>query len=125
MFRIGTLVNDVLETRHAPYLFSRLPRHAGVGGDGAASGGDNRPDADGGTAGLDTYADIAAASYRDSHQAAIILRAATATLTAAPTKRHLAAARQAWREARAPYQQAEVFRFGNTAVDDWEGKVNA
>ena len=24
-----------------------------------------------------------------------------------------------------PHQQTEVFRFGNTAVDDWEGKVNA
>ena len=88
-------------------------------------GGENRPHADGGAAGLDTYADIAAASYRDTHQAAIILRAATATLIAAPTKRHLAAARQAWREARVPYQQTEVFCFGNTAVDDWEGKVNA
>ena len=74
---------------------------------------------------LTTYADIAAASYRDSHQAAIILRAAIATLIAAPTERNLAAARLAWREARVPYQQTEVFRFGNTAVDDWEGKVNA
>ena len=31
---------------------------------------------------LTTYADIADASYRDSHQAAIILRAAIATLIA-------------------------------------------
>ena len=68
---------------------------------------------------LTTYVHIAAASYRDSHQAAIILRAAIATLIAAPTERNLAAARQAWREARVPYQQTEVFRFGNTAVDDW------
>ena len=45
---------------------------------------ENRPEADGGAAGLDTYADIAAASYRDSHQVAIIPRAATATLIAAP-----------------------------------------
>ena len=44
---------------------------------------------------LTTYADIAAASYRDSHQAAIFLRAAIATLIAAPTERNLAAARQA------------------------------
>ena len=42
-----------------------------------------------------------------------------------PTERNLAATRQAWREARVPYQQTEVFRFGNTAVDDWEDKVNA
>ena len=27
--------------------------------------------------------------------------------------------------ARVPYQQTEVFRFGNAIVDDWEGKVNA
>ena len=24
-----------------------------------------------------------------------------------------------------PYQQTEVFRFGNPVVDDWEGRVNA
>ncbi|OED41735.1 peptidase, partial [Chromatiales bacterium (ex Bugula neritina AB1)] len=27
--------------------------------------------------------------------------------------------------ARIPYQQTEVYRFGNAIVDDWEGKVNA
>ena len=74
---------------------------------------------------LTTYADIAAAGYRDFHQAAVHLRAVIAALIAAPTDRHLTAARQAWREARVPYQQTEVFRFGNNAVDDWEGKVNA
>ena len=26
---------------------------------------------------------------------------------------------------RAPYQQSEVYRFGNVLVDEWEGKVNA
>ncbi|MEZ5480637.1 MAG: imelysin family protein [Porticoccaceae bacterium] len=26
---------------------------------------------------------------------------------------------------RVPYQQSEVFRFGNTVVDDWEGQLNA
>ena len=36
-----------------------------------------------------------------------------------------AAARTAWIAARVPYQQTEVFRFGNAIVDDWEGKVNA
>src|SRR3546814_1956438 len=35
------------------------------------------------------------------------------------------AARAAWVAARVPYQQTEVFRFGNPIVDDWEGKVNA
>ena len=52
---------------------------------------------------LTNYADIAATSCRDSHLAAIILRAAIATLIAAPTEGILAAARQAWHEARVPY----------------------
>ena len=37
----------------------------------------------------------------------------------------LAAARAAWRAARVPYLQTEVFRFGNPVVDDWEGRVNS
>jgi putative iron-regulated protein len=37
----------------------------------------------------------------------------------------LDAARSAWLAARVPYQQTEVYRFGNAIVDDWEGKVNA
>ena len=35
------------------------------------------------------------------------------------------AAREAWKAARIPYQQTEVYRFGNAIVDDWEGRVNA
>ena len=35
------------------------------------------------------------------------------------------AARQAWIEARVPYQQTEGYRFANPFVDAWEGKVNA
>ncbi|MCG8493413.1 MAG: hypothetical protein MI743_17460, partial [Sneathiellales bacterium] len=31
----------------------------------------------------------------------------------------------AWIAAREPYQQSEVYRFGNSLVDEWEGKVNA
>jgi putative iron-regulated protein len=34
-------------------------------------------------------------------------------------------AKQAWIDARVPYQQSEAYRFGNPIVDDWEGKVNA
>lgn len=33
--------------------------------------------------------------------------------------------KQAWLAARVPYQQSEVFRFGNAIVDDWEGQLNA
>ncbi|MFH7457071.1 imelysin family protein, partial [Pseudomonas syringae group genomosp. 7] len=37
----------------------------------------------------------------------------------------LKAARDAWVAARVPYMHSEVFRFGNTIIDDWEGQVNA
>lgn len=71
------------------------------------------------------YADIAAAGYADSLAAARALRDATDALVARPSEAALRAAREAWRAARVPYQQTEVFRFGNAIVDDWEGKVNA
>ncbi len=41
------------------------------------------------------------------------------------TEANLAAAREAWTAACVPYQQSEVYRFGNAIVDDWEGRVNA
>jgi len=71
------------------------------------------------------YADLAAAKYADSLTAAQALRTAVDALIAAPSPETLAAARSAWIDARVPYQQTEVFRFGNAIVDDWEGKVNA
>ncbi|WP_204115575.1 imelysin family protein [Shimia biformata] len=74
---------------------------------------------------LTTYADIAAAKYADSLTTAKTLQAAVNALVANPTDATLAAAKQAWLDARVPYQQTEVFRFGNAIVDDWEGKVNA
>ena len=72
-----------------------------------------------------TYADIAAAGYADSLSTAKALQAAVDALIATPSDETLKAARDAWLAARAPYQQTEVFRFGNAIVDDWEGKVNA
>ena len=72
-----------------------------------------------------TYADIALATYQDSLTTAQTLQAAIAALVAAPSEETLAAARTAWLAARVPYQQSEVFRFGNPIVDDWEGRVNA
>ncbi|HQF30732.1 MAG TPA: imelysin family protein, partial [Hyphomicrobiales bacterium] len=74
---------------------------------------------------LATYADIAAAGYGDSVTAATALEAAVDALVAAPSEATLAAARKAWLAARVPYQQTEVYRFGNAIVDDWEGRVNA
>ncbi|MCB1498499.1 MAG: peptidase [Bauldia sp.] len=74
---------------------------------------------------IETYADIAHAGYEDSLIAARSLDAAVDALIAHPSEATLTAARAAWRAARVPYQQTEVFRFGNAIVDDWEGRVNA
>ena len=74
---------------------------------------------------LSHYAAMAHAKYEDSLVAARGLQEAVDRLIAAPTEAALAAARAAWTAARVPYQQSEVYRFGNAIVDDWEGKVNA
>lgn len=74
---------------------------------------------------LSTYGDIAQAGYADSLESAKLLQAAIDTLISEPTEANLAAARSAWVAARNPYQQTEVYRFGNAIVDDWEGRVNA
>lgn len=74
---------------------------------------------------LETYADIAEATYGDSLTAAQALQGTVSALIAAPSAEALQAARTAWLAARVPYQQSEVFRFGNPIVDDWEGRVNA
>ena len=74
---------------------------------------------------LTTYADIAEAKYEDSLDTAKALDAAVEALIAEPSEATLAAARDAWKAARIPYQQTEVYRFGNPIVDDWEGRVNA
>jgi len=74
---------------------------------------------------LDTYSDIALAGYEDSLATARSLDAAIDALIANPSEATLGAARAAWVAARVPYQQTEVYRFGNPIVDDWEGRVNA
>ena len=74
---------------------------------------------------IDTYSDIAQATYEDSLVSAKTLQAAVNALLAAPSEATLANAREAWLAARVPYQQSEAYRFGNAIVDDWEGKVNA
>ena len=74
---------------------------------------------------LKTYADIAHATYEDSLTTAQALSKAVDALIASPSPSTLEAAKQAWIAARVPYQQSEVYRFGNAIVDDWEGKVNA
>lgn len=71
------------------------------------------------------YADIALAGYEDSLLQAGLLQEAVTDLIESPSRATLAAAREAWKRSRIPYMQTEVFRFGNTVVDDWEGRVNA
>ncbi|MEL6584915.1 MAG: imelysin family protein [Pseudomonadota bacterium] len=74
---------------------------------------------------LDNYANIALAKYSDSLTTAQRLQGAVDALIASPSAANLEAAKAAWLAARVPYQQTEVYRFGNAIVDDWEGKVNA
>lgn len=74
---------------------------------------------------IKTYSDIALAKYEDSLTTAKALDAAVDALIAKPSQETLDAARTAWKAARVPYQQSEVYRFGNPVVDAWEGRVNA
>ncbi len=71
------------------------------------------------------YADIAAAKYQDSLTTARTLQTAVAAFIATPSDETLTAAKTAWLAARVPYQQTEVYRFGNAIVDDWEGRENS
>ncbi|MEM7252588.1 MAG: imelysin family protein [Pseudomonadota bacterium] len=71
------------------------------------------------------YADIAEAVYQDSLVSAKALKRSIEGFLASPTEENLAKARDAWRDARVPYQQSEAYRFANPIVDDWEGRVNA
>tara|TARA_R110002012_G_scaffold7936_13_gene37068 strand:- start:25654 stop:26928 length:1275 start_codon:yes stop_codon:yes gene_type:complete len=71
------------------------------------------------------YVDIAEAKYDDALSTAKLLDKAIEDLLASPTDEALQAAKSAWLSARVPYQQTEVYRFGNAIVDDWEGRVNA
>ncbi|WBA13632.1 imelysin family protein [Salinivibrio proteolyticus] len=74
---------------------------------------------------VEHYADVAHAVFADSHTTAIALEQAIDAFVAKPSEQTLQAAKKAWLDARVPYQQSEVFRFGNAIVDDWEGQLNA
>lgn len=73
----------------------------------------------------ETYIVLAQAVYEDSLISARALQSRIDALLEGPSPQTLAAARDAWRAARVPYQQSETFRFANPEIDDWEGKVNA
>ena len=74
---------------------------------------------------VEHYAGIADAVYADALTAAEQLDMAIQQLLANPGEQTLIQARTAWKAARVPYQQSEVFRFGNPVVDEWEGQLNA
>lgn len=67
---------------------------------------------------LETNADVAFAAYGDAVTTAEALEAAIDTFLASPTEANLAAAKRAWRVAREPYGQTEVFRFRASPIDD-------
>jgi putative iron-regulated protein len=72
-----------------------------------------------------TYIAIAQAGYEDSMFSARVLDTAIDFFLAKPSEQTLADTKQAWLDARIPYQQTEAYRFGNTVVDEWEGRVNS
>ena len=74
---------------------------------------------------VENYADMAHAMYEDSLLEARELDSRIGALLDAPGPDTLRAARTAWINSRVPYMYTEVYRFGNSIVDDWEGRVNA
>ncbi len=71
-----------------------------------------------------SYADLALAGYEDALRTARELRSAIETLLGDPSPDNLETARTAWKTARIPYQQTEVFRFASPIVEAWQGRVN-
>ena len=63
--------------------------------------------------------------FADSVITAKALNSSIDTFLASPSASNFEQVKQAWLESRVPYQQSEVFRFGNVVVDDWEGQLNA
>ena len=85
---------------------------------------------------LISYADMAHAAYKDSLDLAKELQTAVNTYVETPTKENLEAAKAAYKAARQPYSQTEIFRFDEGfvsaddkraigSIDGWEGQVNA
>ena len=85
---------------------------------------------------LISYADMAHAAYKDSLETAKLLQTAVNTYVETPTQENLDAAKAAYKAARQPYSQTEIFRFDEGfvtandkralgSIDGWEGQVNA
>ena len=67
---------------------------------------------------LQNYANIALAKFEDSVSTALKLQAAVNNLIIEPSAENMQASKAAWLNSRVPYQQTEVYRFGNAIVDD-------
>ncbi|HHF2919007.1 TPA: imelysin family protein [Vibrio diabolicus] len=74
---------------------------------------------------VEHYADVAHAVFADSVTTAKTLDVKIDKFLKSPSADKLEEVKQAWLDSRVPYQQSEVFRFGNAIVDDWEGQLNA
>lgn len=74
---------------------------------------------------MNTYVNIAHATFADSLTTAKALKVAIDDFVGNPTEDTFAKAKTAWLASRVPYGQTEAFRFANPNVDDWEGQVNA
>ncbi|MGO2212577.1 imelysin family protein [Psychrobacter alimentarius] len=83
-----------------------------------------------------SYANMAHAAFKDSLDTAKALQVAIDTYVATPTQSNLDAAKAAYKIARQPYSQTEIFRFDEgfvtpndkraiASVDSWEGQINA
>jgi len=78
---------------------------------------------------IEGYADIVHASYADSLSTAQALKAEIDAFLEEPSEAGLTAARDAWKAAREPYLQTEVYRFYEGPIDNAEdgpeGFINA
>ena len=74
---------------------------------------------------VEHYADIAYSVFADALSTAQALDKSIESFLDAPSAAAFEGVKKAWLDSRVPYQQSEVFRFGNAVVDDWEGQLNA
>ena len=83
-----------------------------------------------------SYANMAHATYKDSLDTAKVLQTAVNAYVTTPTQENLDAAKAAYKAARQPYSQTEIFRFDEgfvtkndkraiSSTDGWEGQLNA
>ncbi len=83
-----------------------------------------------------SHVDMVHAAYKDSLDTAKVLQAAVNDYVETPNQANLEAAKGAYKAARQPYSQTEVFRFDEgfvtadekreiSSIDGWEAQVNA